>query len=93
MRILYKFLTLCLFVISFCEAERIGFNSELLEEWELWKTQHRKSYAHRVEELDRHLVWASNRKYIEEHNANADLLGYTLAMNHFGDLVRYGNRT
>lgn len=88
MRTPYNFLALWLFVISFCEAERAGFNSELLEEWELWKTQHGKSYVHRVEELERHLIWASNRKYIEEHNANADLLGYTLAMNHFGDLVR-----
>lgn len=89
MRILYKHLALFLFVIFFVEAERMGFNSELLEEWELWQTQHGKSYTHRVEELERHLIWASNRKYIEEHNANADLLGYTLAMNHFGDLVRW----
>ena len=93
---LYQILALCLVVISFCEAEgdfgaaeRAGFNSELLEEWELWKTQHGKSYGHKVEELERHLIWASNRKYIEEHNANADLFGYTLAMNHFGDLVRW----
>ena len=89
MRILYQFLSLCLFVMRFGEAERGGFNGELLEEWELWKTQHGKSYAHKVEELERHLIWVSNRKYIEEHNVNADLLGYTLAMNHFGDLVRW----
>lgn len=88
MGILYKFLAMCLFMVCFGEAERAGFNSELLEEWELWKTQHGKSYAHKVEELERHMIWASNRKYIEEHNVNADTFGYTLAMNHFGDLVR-----
>ena len=82
---LYRLLVLCLFVI-FGEAARDGFNSELLEEWQLWKSQHGKSYAHRAEELERHLIWASNRKYIEEHNTNA-IFGYTLAMNHFGDLV------
>ena len=89
MRIIYQFLALFPFIVYFGEAERAGFNSELLEEWELWKTQHGKSYAHRMEELERHMIWTSNRKYIEEHNANADAFGYTLAMNHFGDLVRY----
>ena len=64
-----------------------GFKSELLEEWEKWKNQYGKSYGHSVEELERHLIWASNKKYIEEHNTNADVFGYTLAMNHFGDLV------
>lgn len=85
---LYQYLALCLLATFGEAAGRVGFNSELLEEWEQWKTQYRKGYGHWVEELERHLIWASNRKYIEEHNANAEAFGYTLAMNHFGDLVR-----
>ena len=35
----------------------------------------------------RQTVWESNKKYIDTHNDNADELGFTLAMNEFGDLV------
>ena len=61
---------------------------EFVEEWKLWKNQHVKSYESELEDLDRHLVWLSNKKFIELHNANSHVFGYTLAMNHFGDLVR-----
>ena len=38
----------------------------------------------------RHSVWESNKKYIDTHNDDAaDQLGYTLAMNEFGDLVGF----
>ena len=57
------------------------------EEWDLWKTEHGKSYESQREELDRHLVWLSNREYINAHNANSHIFGYTLAMNHLGDIV------
>ena len=59
------------------------------EEWQLWKTQHGKSYESEREELERHLVWLSNREYINAHNKNSDLFGFTLSMNHFGDMVTY----
>ena len=58
------------------------------EEWQLWKTEHWKSYQSQREELDRHLVWLSNREYINSHNANSHIFGFTLAMNHLGDIVR-----
>ena len=57
------------------------------EGWNLWKAQHAKSYSEEREELERHFVWLSNMKYIEHHNANADIFGFTLAMNQFGDMV------
>lgn len=60
---------------------------EFVEEWNLWKGQHEKSYSSDLEDLDRHLVWLSNKKFIELHNANSHVFGYHLAMNHFGDLV------
>lgn len=61
---------------------------EFVEEWKMWKGQHEKSYASELEELDRHLVWISNKKFIELHNANSHIFGYNLAMDHYGDLVR-----
>ena len=61
---------------------------EFREEWNLWKAQHGKSYSEEREELEKHIVWLSNRAYIEHHNANAKIFGFTLAMNQFGDMVR-----
>ena len=58
-----------------------------LEEWNLWKAEHGKGYSSEREELERHLVWVANREYIAQHNANAEYFGFTLAMNHFGDMV------
>ena len=64
-------------------------NLQYPEEWQLWKSQHGKSYNSQREELERHLVWLSNREYINAHNKNADIFGFTLAMNHFGDIVSW----
>ena len=65
----------------------VEIHYEFVEEWKLWKSQHGRDYLTQPEELERHLVWLSNRKYIESHNNNADIFGYKLAMNGFGDLV------
>ena len=61
------------------------------EEWQLWKAQHGKSYQSQREELDRHLIWLANREYINGHNKNAHIFGFTLAMNHLGDMVSHVN--
>ena len=61
---------------------------ELSKEWEQWQTEHGKRYLDVREMVERHIVWASNREYIEQHNKNALLLGYSLRMNQFGDLVK-----
>ena len=71
-------------VIVLCAAE---VQYEFVEEWKLWKSHHGRSYGTELEELERHLVWLSNKKYIESHNNNAHVFGYTLAMNTFGDMV------
>ena len=60
---------------------------EFAEEWRLWKSQHGKSYQSQREELEKHRIWLSNRQYVIEHNKNVDLHGYTLSLNHFGDMV------
>lgn len=57
------------------------------EEWNGWKRMNKKSYDSVHHELERHLIWLSNRKFIEQHNANEHIFGFTLAMNHWGDMV------
>lgn len=80
-----KILVVLFSVVMLCAAK---LHFEFVEEWRLWKTHHGKSYGTDMEELERHLVWLSNKKYIEAHNTNSDVFGYTLAMNGFGDIVR-----
>ena len=58
------------------------------ERWIPWKVSHGKEYVSEEEELVRYLVWVDNMRYIEIHNQNADKHGYTLEINHFGDMVR-----
>ena len=60
---------------------------EFVEEWKLWKKQHRKVYKSKHEDLERHIVWRANKQYIEMHNINVEVFGYKVAMNHFSDLV------
>lgn len=75
---------LCLVELAYAAPDRY----ENLQEWSVWKGHHQRSYESQLQEMERHSIWVANKKYIEHHNANADLFGYTLAMNGFGDLVR-----
>lgn len=59
------------------------------QKWTQWKSFHDRNYTNDLEELERHLIWLSNKVYIEQHNANAHIFGFTLAMNHLGDLVGF----
>ena len=59
-----------------------------VEEWQLWKSRHEKIYDTHLVELEKQITWLSNKKYIEQHNANSHIFGFTLAMNKFGDMVR-----
>lgn len=61
------------------------------QEWGKWKLSNDRNYTSELEELERHLIWLSNKVYIDQHNANAHIFGFTLAMNHLGDLVRLNN--
>lgn len=60
---------------------------QLSHEWHLWKSKHKRTYSTSAEELERHLIWLANRKYIDGHNANTHVFGYSLSMNQFGDMV------
>ncbi len=46
-----------------------------------------KKYGSDEEELARLNIWSANRVYVQQHNANADMYGYTVAMNEFADMV------
>lgn len=61
---------------------------EFTEDWNLWKSVHKKSYSSEEDEWKRHTIWLANQEYINEHNAEQDVFGFTLAMNQFGDMVR-----
>ena len=68
---------------SACSEAKFEFH----EKWQSWKFTHGKSYLSEKEEIEKHIVWLSSKKYIEEHNVNADEFGFKLAMNQFGDMV------
>ena len=53
--------------------------------WKAWKSFHGKSYANKVEEKLRNVIWKANLKRIVAHNEGKHT--YKLAMNHLGDLV------
>ena len=62
---------------------------ESLEEWNAWKGYHGKTYQSEMEEIEKHIVWLSNKEYVDQHNANAHIFGFNLDMNHLGDMVSF----
>ena len=82
-------LSLAVLAILTVETAVKGAQFSYTEEWHMWKSQHGKSYVSVREELERHFVWLANREYINAHNQNAHIFGFTLAMNHLGDIVRF----
>ena len=63
------------------------FTSYLRAEWLAWKELHGRKYDSLREETKRSYVWLDNKKFIEEHNMEVEQHGYSLGMNHFGDMV------
>ena len=82
-------LSLALFALLAVTAAVAKIQLSFAEEWQMWKSQHGKSYGSEREELERHLVWRANREYINGHNQNAHIFGFTVAMNHLGDIVSF----
>ena len=77
--------TIVVLLLALLLGTAIAF--QYVEEWELWKKKHNKSYKDDSEELYRRTIWARNKAYVEEHNAHADKFGFTVAMNKFADMV------
>lgn len=65
---------------------------EFPAEWHAWKSEHKVAYSSELEELRKHVVWRSNKELIDQHNKYADVFGYTLGMNKFGDLVSFSGK-
>ena len=82
---LYSALLLYLSSLTCALSKEAKF--ELVEEWTVWKDNHGKNYESEKVELERHIVWLSNKEYIDQHNANAHIFGFTLALNNMGDMV------
>ena len=84
----YTTLVLACFYVACCLSKSIPpTSSQFPEQWQAWKSVHGKNYTSQLEELDRHLVWLSNKKYIESHNVFSHVFGYTLKLNQFADMV------
>ena len=81
--------TLALLAVLAVKTAAAAVQFSYAEEWQMWKTQHGKSYGSVREELERHLVWLANREYINAHNQNSHIFGFTLAINHLGDIVSF----
>lgn len=56
-------------------------------DWLSWKQQHNQAYEGELLELERYILWQSNRALVNAHNEYASLFGYTLELNKFADLV------
>jgi len=77
-----------LLVLSLVIANTLA--SDLLQnEWNLFKTEHKKKYASAAEELGRFNIWINNADFIKKHNSEAALgkHSFTVRMNQFGDLT------
>lgn len=67
-------------------ADRVS-HERMHNEWKAWMKEHGKLYTAEKEEYLRRGRWFDNWEYINKHNRNADIHGFTLKMNQFGDLV------
>ena len=68
-----------------------GFSAELVfkvdSEWQTWKEKHDRDYENEIHELERYVIWKSNKAYIDAHNELEEEFGYRLALNQFADMV------
>jgi len=69
----------------------LSYKDIVFEEWEAFKSTHAKRYVDKNEENFRLKVFMENKHKIAKHNQKASngLKGYSLAMNHFGDLLHH----
>ena len=82
---LSKMLTLLLLIATCVYA----LPTEYDDQWEAWKTEYNKVYKDDIEEAHRKEIWMKHLVYVQKHNAQSDVHGYTLAMNLFADLVSF----
>ena len=77
----FAFLTLTLLAVACARFQDA-------DEWESWKAKYKMEFPDRHSDHRRRGIFESNMRFIEGHNSNAKLHGYTLGMNAYGHLVR-----
>ncbi|XP_033624840.1 cathepsin L1-like [Asterias rubens] len=77
-----------LLILTLCIAATLAVNTDLDQEWGLWKDSNQKLYD-ADEEVFRRFVWEYNYKVVNEHNTRYALghTSYTMAMNSLADLT------
>jgi len=82
---------LALFLLCVVACQAISFFDLVLEEWETFKIQHKKSYNTDTEEKFRLKIFMDNRHKITKHNAKfvKGEVSYDLALNKYGDLLHH----
>ena len=81
-----------MFVLTLALVALAAAKFEYPQEFQDWKVKYNKVYETKETELERQIIWESNKKFVENHNANSDKFGFTVAMNEFADLVsKYQN--
>ncbi|KAL5481796.1 hypothetical protein EMCRGX_G022039 [Ephydatia muelleri] len=78
-------ISIALVLIWSCWVESIPLLRRHHDEWHAWKAHHSRHYFSVAEEQHRYEVWLDNKLYVDQHNSQADKLGYSLKLNAFGD--------
>jgi len=63
-----KLLSLALFGLVIAQTYAVNFFEVVVEEWELWKSVHQKTYANAEEEKFRMKIFMENKQRIAKHN-------------------------
>jgi len=86
-----KLLSLALFGLVIAQTYAVNYFEVVVEEWELWKSVHQKTYASADEEKFRMKIFMENKMKIAKHNTgyNKGHHSYNLEMNHYGDLLSH----
>ncbi|XP_046669393.1 procathepsin L-like [Homalodisca vitripennis] len=82
---------LCALLALLVVAEGVSFFEVVLEEWDLFKLQHNKSYSSDTEERFRMKIFMDNKNKIAKHNSRFEKgeVSFKLAMNHYGDMFHH----
>ena len=82
-------MSLMKFLLALALVVLVAAEFEFTQEFQEWKVKYNKVYETKEIEFARQVIWESNKKFVENHNANADKNGFTVAMNEFADLVSF----
>ena len=82
-------MSLMKFLLALALVVLVAAEFEFTQEFQEWKVKYNKVYETKEIEFARQVIWESNKKFVENHNANADKDGFTVSMNEFADLVSF----